>query len=316
MRLRNALRIAIANYALIIKNLIYKLVIFAIFSLSLGLILKLALRPFIDMLRPVLLSLQEVIKAIVNGENHMETIANLKYNFNGFKEYLSNNVGSLVWLVVIIILFGIIYRFLIGISDCTLMILVNGHMTDMSHRGYMVVMIENLKKILVYQLIDAVSSVLWSTFVCFVVWGVFRLTIWVMPIAALFACALTITLAMSFYCTVFSQVMANVLLGEHKSVKKAFLEGIVPKKAYFVKMFSAYFAVTVALIYLHVSVSIFTFGVGEIIVIPFASLLLVTMKTVDYFTINKKKYFVDYDTIFVPKELRENDENLLSDVEI
>jgi hypothetical protein len=63
----------------------------------------------------------------------------------------------------------------------------------------------------------------------------------------------------------------------------------------------------------HVKVDIEPFA---ILLIPFASLLLVTMKTVDYFTINKKKYFVDYDTIFVPKELRENDENLLSDVDI
>ena len=316
MRLRNALKIAIANYALVIKNLIYKLIIFAIFSLSLGLILKLALKPFVNMLRPVLQSLWALVLAIINGDNHEVAITLLKTDFNVFREYLSSNVGSLVWMVVLIILFGIIYRFLTGVSDCTLMILVNGHMTDMSHRGYMVVMIENLKKIIVYQLIDAVSSVLWSSLVCLVVWGVFRLTILVMPVAALFACALTISVAMSFYCTVFSQVMANVLLGEHKSVKKAFLEGIVPKKSYFVKMFSAYFAVTVGLIYLHVTVSIFTFGVGELIIIPFASLLLVTMKTVDYFTINKKKYFVDYDTIFVPKELRENDEGLLSDVDI
>jgi hypothetical protein len=189
-------------------------------------------------------------------------------------------------------------------------------MTDMSHRGYIVVMIENLKKILVYQLIDAVSTVIWSAFVCVVVWGVFSLAKLIMPIAALFACGLTITLAMSFYCTVFSQVMANVLIGEHKSLKRAILDGFAPKKKYFVKMFSAYFAVTVGLIYLHVSVSFFTLGVGELITIPFASLLLVTMKTVDYFTINKKKYFVDYDTIFVPKELRENDEGLLSDVDI
>ena len=196
------------------------------------------------------------------------------------------------------------------------MILVNGHMTDMSHRGYVVVMIENFKKILVYQLIDAVSSVIWSAFVGLVVWGVFRLAMLIMPILALFACGLTITLAMSLYCTVFSQVMANVLLGEHRSVKRAFAEGFVPKKRYFLKMISAYFAVTVMLIYLHASVTVFTFGVGEIILIPFASLLLVTMKTVDYFTINKKKYFVDYDTIFIPKELRENDEGLLSDVEI
>ena len=316
MRLRNALKIAIANYALVLKNLIYKAIVIAIFSLSLGLILKLALKPFIEQLRPVLKALWGVIVAIVNGENHEVAITLLETDFIAFRQYLSNNVGGLVWMAIIIILFGIVYRFLIGVSDCTLMILVNGHMTDMSHRGYVVVMIENLKKILVYQLIDAVSSVVWSAFVCIVVWGVFKVTTLVMPLAALFACGLTISLAMSFYCTVFSQVMANVLLGEHKSVKKAFLEGIVPKKPYFFKMLSAYFAVTVGLIYLHVTVTLFTFGVGEIILIPFASLLLVTMKTVDYFTINKKKYFVDYDTIFVPKELRENDESLLSDVDI
>ena len=173
-----------------------------------------------------------------------------------------------------------------------------------------------LLNLLVYQLIDAVSSVVWNTLICFVVWGVFSIVKLIMPIVALFACGLTITLAMAFYCTVFSQVMANVLLGEHKSVKKAFLEGVVPKKAYFVKMISAYFAVTVGLIYLHVSVSLFTLGVGEVILIPFASLILVTMKTVDYFTINKRKYFIDYDTIFVPKELRENDEELLSNIDI
>ena len=316
MRLRNALKIAIANYALVLKNLIYKIIVIAICSLSLGLILKLALRPFIEELRPVLKSLWGVVVAIVNGENHEASITLFKDAFLVFRAYLSDNVGGLVWMAIIILLFGIAYRFLIGISDCTLMILVNGHMTDMSHRGYVVVMIENLKKILIYQLIDAVSSVLWSTLVCVVAWSIFRLTVLIMPMASLFAIGFTISFAMSFYCTVFSQVMANVLLGEHKSVKRAFLEGIVPKKKYFLKMLSAYFAVTVVLIYLHVSVTLFTFGVGEIILVPFASLLLATMKTVDFFTINKKKYFVDYDTIFVPKELRENDENLLSDVEI
>lgn len=316
MRLRNALKIAIANYALVLKNLIYKVIVFAIFALSLGLVLRLALKPFIEQLRPVLKSLWGVVVAIVNDEAHAVAIDLLKADFATFRAYIFNNVGSLIWTIILIIVFSVAYRFLTGVSDCTLMILVNGHMTDMSHRGYVVVMIENLKQILIYQLIDAVSSLIWSSLVALVTLGVFRLTMAILPILSLPACALTISLAMAFYCTVYSQVMSNVLLGEHKSVKKAFLEGIVPKKKYFLKMMSAYFAVTVGLIYLHVSVSLFTFGVGEIILIPFASLLLVTMKTVDYFTINKKKYFVDYDTIFVPKELRENDEGLLSDVDI
>ena len=44
--------------------------------------------------------------------------------------------------------------------------------------------------------------------------------------------------------------------------------------------------------------------------------LMLLLANLHFFTINKKKYFVDYDTIFVPKELRENDENLLSDIDI
>ena len=316
MRLRNALKIAIANYALVIKNLIYKLIIFAIFSLAIWLTLKFALKEFISMAQPVVQSVWRVIVAIVNGEDHEVAIKGFNTAVAALKTYVSNHVGGLVLTGVVVLIYMILYRFFTGISDCTLMILVNGHMTDMSHRGYIVVMIENLKRILIYQLIDAVCSVVWSAFVCVVVWGVFSVVRWVLPIAALFACGLTICLAMSLYCTVFSQVMANVLIGENKSVKKAVLEGLTPKKIYFTKMISAYFAVTVGLIYLHVSVSLFTFGVGEIIIIPFASLLLVTMKTVDFFTINKKKYFVDYDTIFIPKELRENDEKLLSDIDI
>ena len=40
------------------------------------------------------------------------------------------------------------------------------------------------------------------------------------------------------------------------------------------------------------------------------------MKTVDYYVIHTRKYFIDLDTIIVPKELRENDDKMLKDVEI
>jgi hypothetical protein len=209
-----------------------------------------------------------------------------------------------------------IYRFVTGISDCTLMILVNEHMTELSHRGYIVTLVENLKKILLYQLIDAVSIIVYTALVALISWGVFTLMFMILPIASLFATAFIIVIASALYCTVFSQVMANILIGENKNFKQSLLKGLTPKREYFGKMFAVYISVIIILIYLNVTVTIFTFGVGELILIPFASLLLVTLKTVDYFTINKKKYFIDFDNIFIPKELRENDEQLLSDVEI
>ncbi len=60
----------------------------------------------------------------------------------------------------------------------------------------------------------------------------------------------------------------------------------------------------------------FTLGVGTVIISSFYALMISCMRLVDNYTINKKKYFIDYDNIIVPKELRENDEQLLNKVDI
>lgn len=316
MRAKNALKIAVGNYSLVFKNLLYKAVLFVVFAVLLGLVLKLTLEPFIDQLRPVFSSVYELIKAIVSGDAHETAITALKDSVGAFFNHLSNNIGGIVWMIIIVVIFTFVYRFLSGVSDCTLMILVNDHMAELAHRGYIGVMVENLKKILVYQLIDAVSALIWTAITGFAVWGAFSLFALITPLLSLFGALLVIILSTSLYNTVFSQVMANVLLGRHKSVKQAVKEGFSFKKEYFWKMFVAYLSAIIILVYLHASVTVFTFGVGELLLIPFASLLIVCMKTVDYYTICKKKYFIDYDTIIIPKELRENDENLLSNVDI
>ena len=81
-------------------------------------------------------------------------------------------------------------------------------------------------------------------------------------------------------------------------------------------MFSAYLSVTVLYVYFAVSMLFFTLGVGTVIVSSFYALMISCMRLVDNYTINKKKYFIDYDNIIVPKELRENDEQLLNKVDI
>lgn len=316
MRAKNALKIAVGNYALVFKNLLYKIIVFTIFSFVIGLLLKIRLKPVFDLLRPVFADLANIVIAILKDTDYPTVSAALKADFGAVISYLSNNVGSMVATAFILTGIFFIYRFVTGISDCTLMILVNEHMTELSHRGYIVTLVENLKKILLYQLIDAVSIIVYTALVALISWGVFTLMFMILPIASLFATAFIIVIASALYCTVFSQVMANILIGENKNFKQSLLKGLTPKREYFGKMFAVYISVIIILIYLNVTVTIFTFGVGELILIPFASLLLVTLKTVDYFTINKKKYFIDFDNIFIPKELRENDEQLLSDVEI
>lgn len=316
MRAKNALKIAVSNYSLVFKNLLYKAIMFLIFSIALSLILKIRLKPFVEVFRPVVKDLATILHSIIDDVDYNLAANALKTDFNTVITFMSNNVGSIVVTVLILLGVIVVYRFLTGISDCTLMILVNDYMTDMSHRGYIGTLVANLKKILLYQLIDGVCTIIYSLVVGLLLWGVFELTLFTMPIVALFSIMVIIVLAITVYCTIMSQVMANILIGGVRPVKQAVLSGLTPKKQYFSKMFAAYLTVVIILVYFHITATIFTFGVGEVLLIPFGSLIVVCMKTVDYFTINKRKYFLDYDHIVIPKELRENDEQLLSDVEI
>ena len=141
------------------------------------------------------------------------------------------------------------------------------------------------------------------------------MTLGVMPLIAVFLCAAFTFFAGALYSTCLSQVMSNMLVGNMK-VKEAFKKGILPKKNYFWKMFAAYLVVLVGFTYIATTTAFFTLGVGTVLAMAFFTVLMATMRQVDYFTINKMKYFIDYDNIIVPKELRENDEQLLNKVEI
>ena len=59
-----------------------------------------------------------------------------------------------------------------------------------------------------------------------------------------------------------------------------------------------------------------TFYVSLLVTVPLTIIIFKTLKFVGYYTENKKKYFINYDEIYVPKELRKNDENLLNEVDI
>ena len=136
-----------------------------------------------------------------------------------------------------------------------------------------------------------------------------------LPILLPFFILLFVFAFQGLYNTFTSQFMANAII-EKKSLKLSLKEGLRPKKKYFWKMYASYTLINVVVYYLFSSSLVFTFGVGTVFLIPLASIFVCGMKTMDYYVINTRKYFIDYDNIVVPKELRENDEQLLKDVEI
>ena len=317
MRVINALKIAINNFGLVFKNLLYKTIVFIIFATGVWLTLKISLKPFIENLQPVIQDIIEIIKGIVRGGKEVSATdsASLSAHFDEFVQYLKAHVGSIAATGIICVLIVYLYRFVAGISDATLMILVDGHMSSLSHRKYLGVMFENLKKIAVYQLIDAVLAIVYYAVVCAIEYFLVGYLIAYAPAVVLFVAACVLVFAATLYSTCLSQVMTNMIIGG-MGVKEAFAKGLFPQRKYFWKMFAAYLSVIIAYVYLAVSSIIFTFGVGTVLVSSFCALMIVAMRLVDYYIIHVRKYFIDYDNIIIPKELRENDEQLLNKVDI
>ena len=313
MRIRNAFKIAVANFALVFKNLLYKAIIFVLFALVAGLILNIGLKPVLNSLSNVLV---EVKTAVVNAYNGVPTpFAPLKASIEELLVYISSYDGSVFFTAVILIVVAYVFGYFSGVGDSVLVLLINGYMTSLSRPSYIGTLMENLKKILVYQLIYALLA-LGADIITYIFTALIAyLTFLISPILSVFFTVLSLVALCSLSRAVLSQVTTTALCEEGK-LGALILKGFRSEKEYLLKMFTEYLVLTVAILYFTLSVGVFTLGVGVLIVLPFSSVLLASVKEVDYFTINRRKYFVHFDSIFVPKELRENDEKLLNDIEI
>ena len=319
MRVINAFKIALGNYGLIFKNILYKAILFIVFATGLYLTLRISLKPMLENLTPVLKDIADIVKSLVqnqktftaNGGADSPLVADFQIFIDGIVSHFSN----IVWAVVISILIIYLYRIFAGISNSTMLIIIDEHMSSLSHRPYLSVMFENLRKIIRFQLIDAMIAIVYYALVAVVVFGIVYLLAPLVPFVAVFLGVCVLSFAVAVYSTCLSQVSTKMIIGGMKA-KEAFKKGLFPNKAYFWKMFSAYLSVTVLYVYLAVSMLFFTLGVGTVIVSSLYALMISCMRLVDNYTINKKKYFIDYDNIIIPKELRENDEQLLNKVDI
>ena len=67
-------------------------------------------------------------------------------------------------------------------------------------------------------------------------------------------------------------------------------------------------------IFFNFTALICTLGAGVLLTLPLTYLLIDTLGLTSYYEINKMKYYITYDLKYIPRELRENGENLLNDM--
>ena len=315
MRIRNVFNIIMRNYALTFKTLLFKLCAFVVFALGLGLMLKLRLRGLINAFLPVANSGVAVIKALFSMGSATEVTEVFTESCHAFMDYVSSNVGNIVLTAAILVVGIFVYRFVSGISDCVAIISIDAYSSTLSKKPYIGVLFENLGLIAGFQAVEVLFAFIYTLAVCALDYLFASLLIKVVPMLVPFFCVAFSVASHGLYNTMISRFATERLVGK-KTLKEALNSGFRPQSGYFVKMFMSYSIMSLIYTYLFTTTLVFTFGVGTVMLIPLYSNIIAGMKVIDSYVIEKKKYFIDYDNIVVPKELRENDEQLLKDVEI
>lgn len=320
MKFTNGIRIATANKSLCGKTLLSKLIILIIGFISVLSVASVIVKPIFYSveLGNIGNTLRNLIKDFILMNSVVDNSygATFKLQFTELFALIKSLIISNVWVVVVIFLIIEFLAFIMAIVDYVIGINLNEHMSSICHAGFFNTLFENFKmacryagfKILVLLIANAVTLTL--AILLFIVTidtlGIFAFTLAVFILFAFNSIRLTLT----------GLTLPNMIL-DNVSAFKAFKQSFkgLTVRSYFSR-FVSYFLVSVLIYISFVLGGIITFGVAILLIYPLSCVSVIAVKFVDSYTIRCKKYYITFDDIVIPKELRQNDEQLLNQVEI
>ncbi len=321
MKITNAIKIAMANKFLCCKTFIYKAVVILACVLSLSLFANIVLEPILasQEVSNVLAVIRKAIKNFILMETNNDGVVYadaLKASIKVLIDFIKNMTAEIFWVSFVMVVIIYLTVFLLGLADYSIGVNVNEHMTSMLHAGFFGTLFDNFKKASIYSLyrtllIFIYNSLVFSLLTVVVIYaskffGVYIITVVVFILFASNSLRYTVT-----------GLVLPKMVCEDKGVIVAFKECLKGKGfSLFASRYLSYLLMTITSYVVTCLSSLITFNVALIVVLPLTSVAFCSLRFIDYYVINCKKYYITYDDIVVPKELRENDEHLLNKVDI
>lgn len=317
LRFRNAFKMLFANFGNAYKILFYRLIVLAAtlligFACLYGNINEIWIESKLgDVLTTGWGVLKSVFMPLENVEMQ-ELRTAFSDNFAVCQSYFSANMSKVYGLIAVVSVLYLFCSFFMGLSNYAIGELTNDHMSSMSHPSFIVSLFKNFGKACLFSVVDLLFSLLF-----FFAGGGISLLIFLCafestPLVAVVASAFVLILASSIKLTFLSGFMP-AMIADRLSVGQALKKSFEIPDGQFGKLFSGYLVYCLVILYINFSFTIFTFFVGLILTLPLTFFFLVNMQFVNYYTIERKKYYVTYEEKVIPEEYRE--ENRMPDIE-
>lgn len=320
MRFKNIIGILIPNFNVVYKNLLYKAVILVVSMLLVWLVIFTTINDFVAELAEQHLvacvdSFKTLINAFFSGEDLAACGAEFQYSVEFLFDFIGDNYAKLRLPAILTFVVFFVCHFFAGLSNFAQGEVVNGYMSSLSHLDFFSCFFNKFRKACLYQLIfTAITFVYFVLMLAvelvIIIFGIKIFSFFALPLAIV---AFILMLALRF--ALFDSFLPELVDGG-KSIKKALSSCFsVPFKERN-KTFSVYLVLIFLLFYINVSVAVFTLAGGLLITLPLTSLCMVCAKFVNYYSRKRKKYYIDYNNIVVPAELRDEDGGLLKNLDV
>ncbi len=320
MKVLNGVKIAMTNKALCYKMLLCRVVVYGLLLFPLILFLSMAFGPFfvgetftnlLDSTRMVLKNF--ILMETIDGTAYKENVFNVVSSL--FTYVFSIKSTLLIYFICGLLIYQLI-KFLSSVCDYVFAVNISEHMSSIHHQGFFTTLLENFFKACKYAGYRTVVLLFYNLISIAVCVLVFYLTVQPLGIYSITLTLLCVLIFASLRLTFSGKVLPKVVCegkGSFESFFKAFKEFEIKS---FVSRFMSYLTITLFIFTLSFACSLLTFNVAIIVTYPISTISFIAIRFVDYYTYSCKKYYVSFDEIVDPKELRTNDENLLNKVDI
>lgn len=298
MRFRNSLHLLIDNFGVIYKMLLYKLVVMIV-TVSIALAFVIPSLSYIfesAELQNCIDTIQDFFRALFSG--NMEYLVgfqtSIAESFYALGTLVSSKISHIVGAVIGIVFTYILFRFLDTVGNFAFGSMIDDKMNSYADISFFASLVKTLGAASVYAIFYVLMSFVYDVLLIFLCYLIFFALLSAMPLlVTLFFSVTVIFVCEALKLTIISNWMPSVIEG-HMPVVKAFRDCFRTKVPYKARMFSNYLIALYLIVVFNVVFAACTMLSSLLLTVPASFLLLLCLQFVNYYTVEGKKYFVNY----------------------
>ena len=297
MNFKNALKVSFLEYKTYLKSLLYRIVLFVLFSTISYVLLKDFLNSVFssNSLSALWKSVKDAFTQFAKGKgwtNGKIIAENFKALLKVVFKQINENALNVCFAIISFIVLGTLN----ALSDVAITNVFYNYMTSKTKCGFFSSMVRNFKKGIVYSIFYSLYNLLILFLLCFISIGLIFALMNVLGFFIMPVVIILFILTFSIKQRIIALVLPNMIANDanvFKSIKETKLENFFDV---LIKYTIAYFSG----ITLNVLLFFFTFGAGSILFFPLFSIIVNVMGLTAYFETHKQKYYLSDKEIYDP----------------